>query len=327
MLMEYWIACQGTDVIISSLSGFGGPHIAEKLNVPHFWALLQPVSRTRAFPHFMTPATVRLGSRINQLTYRCAERIFWWLFKWPINHLRQQVLGLPALSRPGPYGLLGKTRYPVLYGFSPSVIPKPVDWNEHTHVTGYWFLDHPNDWRLPEDLVAFLQAGSAPIYLGLGRMHIRDPAAHLELMLEVLSRLQKRAVVLSTGLDLHQSDLPNSVFSVDSVPHDWLFPHMSVIVHHGGAGTTASALRAGIPAFSVPGFFDQPFWGQYVPRLGTGPPPVLPHQLSAERLAAAITAADEPAIRAQASRLGAQIRAEDGVRRAVEILNRYLAGA
>ena len=109
--------------------------------------------------------------------------------------------------------------------------------------------------------------------------------------------------------------------SIDAAPFDWLFPRVAAVVHHGGAGTTGAGLAAGKPSVIVPFFADQPFWAWRVAALGAGPQPILKRQLTAERLAAAITeATTSPAIRARADALGRQIRAEDGIGEVVAFL-------
>ncbi|MDQ3901833.1 MAG: hypothetical protein M3319_15790 [Actinomycetota bacterium] len=103
------------------------------------------------------------------------------------------------------------------------------------------------------------------------------------------------------------------VLQIGDVPHEWLFPRMAAVVHHAGAGTTAAALRAGLPAVTVPVIADQPFWANRVHRLGAGPTPVPFAELTAERLAAAIRAAlDQPRHRQRATGLARLINGEDG---------------
>ena len=116
-------------------------------------------------------------------------------------------------------------------------------------------------------------------------------------------------------------NLPEAVHLVDDVPHAWLFPRMAAVVHHGGAGTTAAGLRAGIPNIVIPFFGDQGFWGQRVLDLGVGPAPIPRKQLSADRLARALEqAVSDPTMRQKASALGARIRAEDGLARSVAVI-------
>jgi len=111
---------------------------------------------------------------------------------------------------------------------------------------------------------------------------------------------------------------------VESVPYDWLFPRVAAVVHHGGAGTTSAGLRAGVPSIVVPFFGDQPFWGQRIADLGVGPAPIPRRTLTAARLAQAIRrAVTDEAMQQRAADLGARIRAEDGVARAVAVIQQF----
>ena len=114
----------------------------------------------------------------------------------------------------------------------------------------------------------------------------------------------------------------------EAVPHDWLFPHMAAVVHHGGAGTTGAGLRAGVPSIIAPVSNDQPFWARRVKALGAGPAPILRKRLTADRLAQAIcVAVTDESIRKRAAELGETIRAEDGVVNAVRVINQTLGGS
>jgi UDP:flavonoid glycosyltransferase YjiC (YdhE family) len=167
--------------------------------------------------------------------------------------------------------------------------------------------------------VDFIQAGPPPVYLGYGSLSAINESDSTALMLRALEIAGQRGVILLPGEEAASARLPENVFAVQSVPHDWLFPRMAAVVHHGGAGTTAAGLRAGKPAVVVPFLGDQFFWGDRIFRLGVGPKPLRARQLTAEKLARAITAAttDERMAR-RAAAIGQRIRAEDGVARAVE---------
>jgi len=231
------------------------------------------------------------------------------------------------MSFMSPFEKLRKQCNPVLYGYSPLVIPKPPDWKEWTHVTGYWFLNRPSDWQPPSDLVDFLESGPPPVYIGFGSMTHRHPEQMTELVLKALKRTKQRGILQIGWGALSSRDLPDDVFKLDFIPFDWLFPKMAAVVHHGGAGTTSAGIRAGIPSIIVPFFADQFFWGQRVFRLGVGPQPIPQKHMSTERLSIAIdTAIKDTGMRARAANLGQRINAEDGVGQAVKILNHYLAG-
>jgi sterol 3beta-glucosyltransferase len=198
-------------------------------------------------------------------------------------------------------------------------------WSEHARVTGYWFLDHPPDWQPPADLVDFLESGPPPIYIGFGSLKSRGAEKAGRIVLDALRQSGHRGVIAIGGGGLSESDLPDEVFAVGSVPHDWLFPRMAAVVHHGGAGTTGAELRAGVPSVIVPVTNDQPFWGRRVRALGVGPAPIPRRRLTADRLARAICiAVTDESIRKRGAELGETIRAEDGVGNAVRIVNQAL---
>ena len=210
---------------------------------------------------------------------------------------------------------------PVLYGFSPSVIPKPPDWDADQQITGYWFLDRDEGWEPSPGLLAFLQAGPKPVCIGFGSMSNRDPESTAELVMDAIRLSGQRGIILSGWGGLRVKDLPDSAFVLDSAPHSWLFPLVAAVVHHGGAGTTAAGFRAGVPTIIIPFFGDQPFWGARAADLGVGPEPIPRKQLTAERLAEAIRdAVINEGMRKRASDLGAKIRSEEGIARAVEII-------
>jgi UDP:flavonoid glycosyltransferase YjiC (YdhE family) len=146
------------------------------------------------------------------------------------------------------------------------------------------------------------------------------------MVVEALDISGQRAVLLGGWTDLGGAGLPDTVLKVDSIPHNWLFPRVAAAVHHGGAGTTAASLRAGVPTVVAPFFADQPFWGWRVEQLGVGPKPVMRKNLTAAKLAAAIAqAVGDPEINRKAGVLGEKIRAEDGVGSAVRAVEDLFA--
>jgi sterol 3beta-glucosyltransferase len=315
-------ACQGMDLLIS---GVGGQNVAralsEKLQIPLLQAYVFPFSPTNAFPAVLFPESIsKLGGAVNRLSHHLMRQIMWQGFRKADRLAREQVFDLPAAPFFGSDNLPQFQQYPTLYGFSPSVIPKPSDWH-NTEVTGYWFLDAATDWISPADLMAFLQAGPPPVYIGFGSMGSRKPEETADLVLQAIARTGQRAILLSGWGGLSKADLPETVFMVESVPHSWLFSQVAAVVHHGGAGTTAAGLRAGVPSIVIPFFGDQPFWGQRVAKLGVGPEPIPRKQLTVERLAQAIrTAVTDRATIRRAADLGAKIQAEDGIANAVAIV-------
>jgi sterol 3beta-glucosyltransferase len=316
-------ACRGMDLVLAGVGGlFVGLALAEKLELPFLQAYYIPFTPTRAYPSFLLPRLPSwLGGSLNRLSYQIARQVIWQGFRPADKVARQEVLDLPPAPLLGPYNSSCIRQLPVLYGFSPYVISKAPDWDENTHVTGYWFLERAADWAPPPALEAFMQAGPAPVYIGFGSMSSRNPEETAALVLQALARTEQRAIMLSGWGGLRAENLPDTVFMVDSVPFSWLFPRVAAVVHHGGAGTTAYGLRAGVPSIVIPFFGDQPFWGQRVAELGVGPVPISRKKLTVDGLAQAIQQAlTDEAMRQRAADLGARIQAEDGVARAVAVV-------
>jgi sterol 3beta-glucosyltransferase len=315
-------ACQGMDLLLAGVGGlFVSLALAEKLKLPLLQAYIFPFTPTTAFPAILFPQSVsKFGGDVNWLSHHLFRQIMWQGSRTGDGLARQQVLGLPTAPFWGFYNSAHFQHYPILYGFSPSVISKPSDWR-NTHVTGYWFLDEAPDWTPPAALQNFLQSGSPPVYIGFGSMRSRNPEETADLVLQAIALTGQRAILQSGWGGLSKTDLPDTVFIVHSISHSWLFPRVAAVVHHGGAGTTAAGLRAGVPAIVIPFFGDQPFWGQRVAELGVGSEPIPRKQLTAERLAEAIhKAVTDQVMRQRAANLGAKIQAENGIANAVAIV-------
>ncbi|MEV3903840.1 glycosyltransferase [Mycobacterium sp. NPDC050551] len=290
---------------VGSLLGY---HVAEALNVPSMGVALQPASVTAEFAP--PPLTARSFGRMgNRMAWHVAGGIGEKVYTPLIDDLRRS-LGVPPRSRRA-YQAERAARWPILYGFSPHVVPRPRDWRPGLDVTGYWWPVEARGWRPPAELVEFLEAGPPPVYVGFGS----TATAHGEELSETIARALHgagvRGVVQSGWARLHCAG--DDVLTVDDVPHAWLFPRMAAIVHHGGAGTAAAALRAGVPSVPVAGIVDQPFWSDRLHRLCAATRPLHRHTLTADDLAAAITAATtSAAYREGAEQLSHLLADEDG---------------
>lgn len=194
------------------------------------------------------------------------------------------------------------------------MIPKPKDWAQHISISGFYFLSLASSYTPDPELAAYLAAGPPPVYIGFGSIVVDDPDAMTQMIFEAVKIAGIRALVSKGwgGLGADALGIPEGVFMLGNVPHDWLFQHVSAVVHHGGAGTTAAGIATGKPTVVVPFFGDQPFWGAMVARAGAGPLPIPYKQLTAEKLAAAITEALKPETLAKAKELGASIKEENG---------------
>ncbi|HRQ39100.1 MAG TPA: glycosyltransferase [Chloroflexota bacterium] len=314
-LADEWASAQKADVLIYNPAAIGGFHIAEKLNIPTFAAFPAPLySPTREFPNPFLPFR-NLGI-FNKLSHKIFTKMGPTMYRTPIKQFRQDVLGLPPAKGEN---LLRGRPITKLYAYSETAVPRPADWDESSVVTGYWFLDAPANWQPDPELVRFLQEGAAPVYIGFGSMFMGGGKQKTEIVLEALRVAGQRGILATGWGGLTGDSTAKDVFVLDAVPHDWLFPQVAAVVHHGGAGTTGAALRAGKPQVICPFVGDQFFWGRRMADLGVSPRPISQIKLTAERLADAIQyAVTNTNLQQRASSIGETIRAENGVECAVK---------
>ncbi|MFG0250550.1 MAG: glycosyltransferase [Phycisphaeraceae bacterium JB051] len=313
------------DLILYHPKAFIGAHIAEKLNIPQAIGFLMPMMiPTSDHPEIGFP-NLPLGGWYNRWTSRITRMIMTRSSRKYVKAWRRQH-GLAPLPR-GCDFLHDVNGKPIDYllGYSQRVCPRPADWPEHVHVTGYWSLASKEDWQAPDDLRAFLNAGDPPVYVGFGSMSGRDPKRLTNTIVQAVKQANVRAIMATGWGGLDAAELPDNIFKIDQAPHDWLFPRCSAVIHHGGAGTTAAGLRAGKPTVICCFSFDQPFWGKRVHALGVGSKPLRQKKLTVEQLANAILeVTNNPSIKQNAQHLGQQLRDEDGLANALEVIERLI---
>jgi sterol 3beta-glucosyltransferase len=326
MSTDAWTAGMGSNALVYSLPLAAiGYSIAEGLGIPGIPASLYPLHPTRAFPSIIMPKLGLRGSAVNWLSGYLVAQLFWQIIRINHNKWRREQLDLGPLPLRVPFSRYLKQGVPYLYGYSPSVVKDPEDWKDRLSARGYWFLEQRDKWEPPMALLDFLRSGSLPLYIGFGSMVEADREALTGTVLCALRRVRRRAVISSGWGGLSCKDLPDFAFAVDRVPHDWLFPRVAAAVHHGGVGTTAAALRAGVPSIIVPYFADQFFWGRRVCELGLGPRPVPRATLSVDALAHAMKSTlIDAAMRERCALMARKIAAENGVEAAAGTLDGYL---
>ena len=312
-----------TDLFINQLpGGLYGFDLSQKHGFPMVMAAAMPLKWTNAFPLMGFPKLPLPG--YNKATYYFGEQIVWLMYRGVINRWRKETLNLPPLPLAGYFNLLGTERFPILNGFSPSVVERPADWGEHIHITGYWFPDD-EEWAPPADLLDFLNSGPPPVFIGFGSMPVKNPQKTTALIIEALKISNQRGILHMGWSELGDQVLPATVYKISFAPYSWLFPRMGMVIHHGGAGTTAAALRAGVPSGVVPFIFDQHYWGERILALGAGPEPIRFKQLTAETLTETIRRGiSDQDMRQKAADLGEKIRGENGIGNAVDIINQLL---
>jgi sterol 3beta-glucosyltransferase len=310
------------DLLIYHPKCLGSYHAAEKLNIPAILAIPLPFyTPTAEFP--VPFISKNLGASLNRFSFKAIISLANAGYARSVNDFRRKTLSLPAVGRFA--DLLKRSNgeaVPVMYPISSHVVPVPEDYPQHVHVTGYWFLDQETNWEPSPNLVNFLKSGPAPIYIGFGSMSAVNTKKRTEQIIQAIKNSGQRAIFASGWGEWEQLTVPETIFPLKSVPHDWLFPQVTAVIHHGGAGTTAAGLKAGKPSLICPFLGDQPFWGRRVYKLGAGPKPIPQRKINAANLAEAIDLMlNDSTIQQRASELGKQIREEDGIAAAEHIIS------
>jgi sterol 3beta-glucosyltransferase len=277
--------------------------IAEGLRIPAIGVFSQPIEPTGEFPPILGNSARSLGRWGNRISADLALRT--------LTPYRKAS----ALAR-SHYHLSGGVRLNrtqrVLHGFSPAVLSRPADWRAGLDVVGYWWPYQDESWTPPAALTDFIEAGQPPVFLGFGSMAGGQSGWLTDLIHGAVRKAGVRAVIQAgwAAVDADGADL----LTIGDTPHEWLFPRMAAVVHHGGAGTTAAGLRAGRPSVLTPIYADQPLWGSRVHALGAGPAALPLRKLTADALAAAIRdAVDNERYRAAADDLSRRIATEDAI--------------
>ena len=326
-LDDSYDAAIGADILIYHPKILAAPHIAEKLSMPAIISLPIPaLSPTSEFPSPLL-GLPNWSRTANRLSHKLVSSAPDFTFGRMLHRWRDERLGLSQARKAGTSMLMVAGRaVPRLYGFSACLVPRPNDWTSLDHITGYWFTAPDETWRPPEALSRFLEAGPPPVYIGFGSMVPGKALQRTQTIIGALADAGLRGI-LSTGWGgIEAMPSASDVCFVDDVPHDWLFPRVAAVVHHGGAGTTHFGLRHGRPTLICPVFGDQPFWGGRVFGLGLGPAPVPMQSLTRKVLARRLR--ELIATRSYASNaqdIGSRIRTETGISAAVEVVERTAA--
>ncbi|OQS07124.1 sterol 3-beta-glucosyltransferase [Thraustotheca clavata] len=339
IIFSCWPAAQADDpenqlppfhcnAIISNPVTYGQIHVAEKLEVPLHIMFPQPSIPTTAFPHPRTnlPYT-GVNEKKNYISYKMANSGVWHRTENMINRFRQEVLGLEKIGENGG-DILILRQIPHSFMWSRHLIPQPEDWDCSLYDVVGTVRDESVPYYVPSpNFAAFLAAGPAPIFVGFGSTIIADATKITNMILEAAIRAKVRVVIQPSWSGLAQGGtfkIPSSVFILGDCPHDWLFPHMAAVVHHGGAGTTAAGLLAGKPTFIISINDDQPFWGWAVTQAGVGVQTCPMAQLTTPILTEAFKALLQPQLVERALAMKSLMEAEDGVENAVHSFYSHL---
>ena len=280
-------SCASADAMICNFFGSVYYSIAEKYNIPCIQTHFFPMDPTRNQP-ISSVRHQHLGAVLNESTYRVGyllistvEKHYLTTWKKKNGVSLRHIKSLPDYRA-------GNHPIPVIYAVSPLIMPRPADWNSHIQMSGFWFDESPVSWSPPADLESFLSREPvAPIYIGFCSMTGHSMNRVMAIVLHTLHSSGTRAIV-NLGWSGQQLRSNHAVYFTNYISHDWLFPRVRAVVHHGGAGTTAAGLRYGRPTLTIPFAGDQSFWGNRVHALGCGPRPIARDKLTVQNLTKAL---------------------------------------
>ncbi|NLY42392.1 MAG: glycosyltransferase family 1 protein [Clostridiaceae bacterium] len=323
-LEEFFSAASDADVIIYHPKALGTVDIALKLGIP--CVSMPPVPVTYPISEFANPAITakNLGKWLNKATYhinKYAESLQIQL----INDFREKVLKLPK-RKAGIYTYTdGRKEIPTVYPVSRALFPEVNSWDGHVFMPGFFFLDSEGE-KLPEKIERFLAAGKSPVAVTFSSMPLASPARFLEKLRAALKTTGNRAVILTgnSGIICESDDL---ICTVKAATHSVLFPHVKGIIHHGGVGTMAAALRAGKPQMIIPFSVDQTFWAKRLYRFGYGLKPMREKEVTEEALAKAFSDMDDSKVIRRAEDIAVIINSENAIVDTVKYLTEIIKRA
>lgn len=323
ILDDIYKACKSADAIIAvNPCIFYAAAVAEKLGKK--WMLIQlnpPMLPTKAFPMLMFkfPDIAWL----NAYSYVMVNNILWRIQKKD-NKIIRERLGLPPLK-----GSLFKKviedRVPMIHAFSPELINRPDDWDEHYIIAGFFAQPKPvvkTPPNLPAGLEKWLQAGDKPLYIGFGSIPFPEPRKLSNIIKNILATSPARIIYCRGWSEL--PDLPSNphLFVIQQADHGWLLPQCRAAVIHGGIGTIAAVLQAGIPAIVASLFVDQPTWGKIIAEKDIGVH--IPwKKLTAARILSALKQVEEPPIAQNTKTVNARLIKEDGIATAIQVIEEH----
>lgn len=304
--------------------------VAEKLEIPWAFVVLQPASFLSVYDPSVLPVLPflaklqGLGSLANRGIIQLSKVLS---RSWaePIYQLRRE-LGLPPLAG-NPFIDDKYSPYLVLALFSPVFAKPQPDWAKNTVLTGFAFYDSSEgETELSPELQQFLDGGDPPIVFTLGSAAVMAPGRFYQESVQATKQLNRRAVLLM-GKNTFPEDLPENILAISYVPYSQVFPRACAIVHQGGIGTTAQALRAGRPTLVMPYSHDQPDNAARVERLGTSRT-ISRKQYSAEQVVEQLSELlRSPDYAAKAIEIGGIIQADDGASLACNAIEKQLQAA
>jgi UDP:flavonoid glycosyltransferase YjiC (YdhE family) len=317
--------CRENDAIIGHFVHYPAQTAAEKAGKPYATVMLNHMGIYSK--HSRIFGVPNLGTWMNPYWRKLYHFVMDRSIGREVNKLRKKA-GLPPVDKIGDNILISKRLN--LVAETSAICRKQPDWADYHHVCGFFAMPGTAEqWTMPKDLKTFLEAGPSPVYMTLGSMFSVDtsPGIIAETLVQGALLAGCRAIIQAPWDQLAFPDHPN-IYKIQKAPHHHIFPHCAAVVHHGGAGTTHSALLHGCPSIIIEHIADQSFWANELYNLGVAPRVLHRRNVTARKLAKAIkTVLDDPGMKKRAEDLSKIMLKENGVQTAVELIEKHLCSS
>ena len=314
---------EGSELIVYHPGCVIGYFAAQEMNIPSVLATPFPMNKTEEYLSVVTYGKARPTKINKKISYKMIQGMLWLASSNTVKQHWKERFGRVPKNFKSPYEKISKDHI-AMVSCSNFVFPRPKDWDKNIYQSGYWFVEENKEYKPSKELEAFINNGEKPVYIGFGSVFDSDEKDKIvRIIIDALKKCGKRGIISGMG---KVDNLPDNIISVDGIPHTWLFEKVSLVCHHGGAGTTAAGFRAGVPSVIIPFSNDQFAWAHRAFDLGVGAKPIYKKDLTADKLAEGINYALNKDIIERAEILSKNIALEDGAldcaKEIVDILNR-----
>ncbi|WP_170075598.1 glycosyltransferase [Paraclostridium dentum] len=314
---------EGSELIVYHPGCVIGYFAAQEMNIPSVLATPFPMNKTEEYLSVVTYGKARPTKINKKISYKMIQGMLWLASSNTVKQHWKERFGRVPKNFKSPYEKISKDHIAMI-SCSNFVFPRPKDWDKNIYQSGYWFVEENKEYKPSKELEAFINNGEKPVYIGFGSVFDSDEKDKIvRIIIDALKKCGKRGIISGMG---KVDNLPDNIISVDGIPHTWLFEKVSVVCHHGGAGTTAAGFRAGVPSVIIPFSNDQFAWAHRAFDLGVGAKPIYKKDLTADKLAEGINYVLNKDIIERAEMLSKNIALEDGAldcaKEIVDMLNR-----
>lgn len=310
-------AFEGSDLIVYHPGCTIGYFAAQEMNIPSVLATPFPMHKTNEYLSVVMYGKSKPTNINKKISYKMIQSMLWLASSNTVKEHWKERFGRMPINFKNPYEKVSKLQ-PAIVSCSNYVFPRPKDWNENIHQSGYWFVEENNEYKPSKELEDFINKGDKPVYIGFGSMIDSDEKDEIvKIIIDAITKCGKRGIISGMG---KIDNLPDNLISVGSIPHTWLFEKVSVVCHHGGSGTTAAGFRAGVPSVIIPFSNDQFAWAHRAFDLGVGCKPIYKKNLTADKLADGIAYALNKDIVDNSKTLSEKIFLEQGALDSAKII-------